>query len=195
MFIDKAIKKQEKAFGRFNVFMIFLFILFPVLVLGLQVKNLYVYCYLVVLEIAIICCLVASKEKMTLRYICKNNFLKIKMSMFIKSIKIICDKIVLVHTEKKGDDIEIIVVTTAKVGKRAFKLIGKSVLKTYPVLAVEYEKIQKRNKDTNYYYMIIKNGGFNKFTLLDDMYKSCVKATFTGDTIENIKIARGQKEI
>lgn len=166
MFIDKAIKKQEKAFGRFNMFMIFLFILFPMLVLVFEIKNIYVYCYLVVLEIAIIFCLVGSKEKMTLKYICKNSFLKIKISIFIKSIKIICDKIVLVHTEKKGDDIEIIVVTTTKVGKRAFKLIGKSVLKTYPTLAVEYEKIQKRNKDTNYYYMIIKNGGFNKFTLL-----------------------------
>lgn len=195
MNIDKAIKKQEKAYRRFNIFMVCLFILFPVLVFGFKLKNIYVYSYLIVLEIAIILCLIISKEKMTLKYTCKNNFLKIKISIFIKSIKILCDKIVLVHTEKKGDDIEIIVVTTTKVGKRAFKLIGKSVLKSYPVLATEYEKIQRMNKDTNFYYMVIKNGGFNKFALLDDMYKSCVKAKFTGDTIENIKIARGQKEI
>lgn len=195
MNIDKAIRKQEKSYGRFNIFMACLFILFPVLVFGFKLKNIYVYSYLIVLEIAIILCLIISKEKMTLKYTCKNNFLKIKISIFIKSIKILCDKIVLVHTEKKGDDIEIIVVTTTRVGKRAFKLIGKSVLKSYPVLATEYEKIQRMNKDTNFYYMVIKNGGFNKFALLDDMYKSCVKAKFTGDTIENIKIARGQKEI
>lgn len=195
MNIDKAIKKQEKAYRRFNIFMACLFILFPVLVFGFKLKNIYVYSYLIVLEIAIILCLIISKEKMTLKYTCKNNFLKIKISIFIKSIKILCDKIVLVHTEKKGDDIEIIVVTTTRVGKRAFKLIGKSVLKSYPVLATEYEKIQRMNKDTNFYYMVIKNGGFNKFALLDDIYKSCVKAKFTGDTIENIKIARGQKEI
>lgn len=195
MFIDKAIKKQDKSYGRFINFMIFLIVLFPLVLAILDVKNLYFYLYLAILEIAIIIAIVRIKEKMELKYICKNNFLRIKISLFIKSIKLICDKIVLVHTEKKGDEIEIIVITTARVGKRAFKLVGKILLKSHPALEEEYNKIKKANKDTNYYYMVIKNGGFKKFILLDDLYKNCVKAKFTGDTIENIKIARGQKEI
>ncbi|MGL5616901.1 MAG: hypothetical protein ACRDD2_11840 [Sarcina sp.] len=195
MFIDRAIKKQEKSYSRFIKFMIFLMILFPVLVFGFQIKNLYVYFYLTILEIAILIAIIVANEKMFLNYSCKNNFLRIKTSIFMKKIKLICDKIILVHSEKKGDEIEIIIVTTTRVGKRAFKLIGKTILRTHPALTMEYERIKKENPDTNYYYMVVKNGGFKKFILLDDMYKNCIKAKFTGDTIEHIKIARGQKEI
>ena len=34
-----------------------------------------------------------------------------------------------------------------------------------------------------------------KFKLLDDIYKNCVTATYTNDSIENIKTARGQKNL
>ena len=46
--------------------------------------------------------------------------------------------------------------------------------------------------DTIFYYQVIKRGGLKKYLLLDTIYKNCVKAVYTDDCIQNIKIARGQ---
>ncbi len=53
----------------------------------------------------------------------------------------------------------------------------------------------KLNKETQWYIYNKKRGALKKFKLLDDIYKNCVTATYTNDSIENIKIARGQKNL
>ena len=56
-------------------------------------------------------------------------------------------------------------------------------------------RLKRINKNTIYYFQIIKYGELKKYMLLDNIYKSCVNAIYTEAAIENIKIARGQKEI
>jgi hypothetical protein len=59
----------------------------------------------------------------------------------------------------------------------------------------EYIKIKKLNPENMFYFLTIRKGSLVKYNLLDTIFKNCVKATYTLDAIENIKIARGQKEI
>lgn len=193
MFIDKAVKKQNASYSRFNVVMIFIFILLPIAVFGFAINKLFIL-ILILLEVAIIACMVIMKERMTLKYTCEGNILNVKQSLFKPFRKTMCDKIKLVHTENKLDDIEIVLVTNTRIGNRNFRLIGKSFVSKYPMAAKEYKRLKTMYPNTNYFYTVIKNGGLSKFYLLDDLYRSCVTAVFTEDAIENIKIARSQKE-
>lgn len=47
-------------------------------------------------------------------------------------------------------------------------------------------------KAGEYYFQVIRRGGLKKYLLLDLIYKNCVRATYTEESIQNIKIARGQ---
>ena len=56
-------------------------------------------------------------------------------------------------------------------------------------------RIKKIRQDCLYYFQVINCGELNKYVLLDNIYRNCVNAVYTSSAIENIKIARGQKEI
>ena len=71
-------------------------------------------------------------------------------------------------------------------------MVGKNALKKIPNIQKEYNKIKENNHGSLIYYQVIKKGGLRKYLLLDIIYKNCVKATYTEQCIENIKIARGQ---
>ncbi len=70
--------------------------------------------------------------------------------------------------------------------------VDKNFLKRYPQIAEEYNNIKQQNPLRDYYFQIVKRGGLRKYLLLDSIYKNCVKAIYTDDSIQNIKIARGQ---
>lgn len=196
MFIDKALKKQKASYKRFNIFMIFIFILLPLVVFGLGMnKVIVINLFLAVLEIAIIICLIVMLDRVALSYTCENNLLRLKLGIFKGFKRISCDKIKLIHTENKNGDMDIVLVTTTRIGNRQLRLVGRSFLNKYPMAAKEYRKLKKLNPDKNYFYLVIKNGGYKKYIMLDDIYRNSVTAVFTEDTIENIKISRSQKDI
>ena len=60
-------------------------------------------------------------------------------------------------------------------------------LKKYPYAAQMYNNIKISDPEQTYFYFIINNGGFRKYNLLDELYKSCVGAIFSDDAIEKIK--------
>lgn len=64
-----------------------------------------------------------------LTYSCNNNRLKIKNGLFSKEGLIFCDKVVLVHTEKMEEEMEIILVTTVNFKNKMLRPIVKSFLK------------------------------------------------------------------
>ncbi|MGL4763395.1 MAG: hypothetical protein ACRC6T_06325 [Sarcina sp.] len=195
MYIDKALKKQAAGYKRFNSVMIFMFILLPIVVFGLGMNKGVVNVFLIILEIAIIICMIVMKDRVSINYTCENNTLRLKQGIFKSYRKISCDKIKLIHTDNRNGDIDLVIVTTTRIGNRQLRLVGRSFLSKYPMAAKEYKKLKKINQDKNYFYLVIKNGGYKKFIMLDAIYKNSVTATFTEDTIENIKIARLQKEI
>lgn len=129
---------------------------------------------------------------MSLKYSCHNNRLKIKSGLFKKEGLLFCDKVVLVHTEKMEEDMEIIIITSVNFKNKRLRLITKQFLKRYPAIREEFERIKENNPDNIYYYQVVRYGGLNKYVLLDTIYKNCVKSVYTEEGIQNIKISRGQ---
>lgn len=196
MNIDKAIKKQRKSYKRFMILMVILFTLLPLLVWYFEVYKEFLIVYLIFLEIFILIVMIKSFNNIRLEYTLENGVLQIKPNILSKYKMVYCDRVALVHTENKFEDMKIIIIFSNKGRKDKFgKPVGEYFCKAYPEVSRDYKKMIKLNKETQFYYIIIKRGALNKLKLLDDIYKSCVKATYTNESIENIKIARGQTNL
>lgn len=87
---------------------------------------------------------------------------------------------------------EIIIISTMSFRNKSLRPIVKGFLKKYPKVQEELKKVSNYDNQKKYYFQIIRKGGLSKYLLLDTIYKNCVKAIYTNDCIENIKIARGQ---
>jgi hypothetical protein len=195
MKINKALKKESKNTKRFFILMFIIFLLLPVLLLLSQIKSIFIIIYLCVLEILIIISCISKLNYHKLKFSVKNNSLKLNSGCFSKESIVVCDKVALVHTDKMKEDMEIILVTTSNFRNKDLKPITKTFVKKYPEASDLYIKIKRINPEKVYYYQIIKRGALKKYKLLDEIFKNCVKAQFTGSAIDNIKIAREQREL
>lgn len=195
MYIDKALKKQSKLKRLFFITMGFLSVFLPIIAYLADMKSIFIISYLIVLEILIFLAIIIKINFYKLQFSCSNNKLKFKSGLFSKENLLICDKIAIVHTNKIKEDMEIVIVTTAKFKNKWLKPITKSFLYKYPEINNEYLRLKKTNPDTIFYFQIIRRGALNKYILLDIIYKNCVKSAYTVSAIESIKISRNQKEI
>lgn len=195
MHINKAVKKQKNSYKCFLSFMVFMSVLLPFVVFFTGELSTPILIYLTVLEFFIIICIVVAIEKMYLKYKCKNNELIFRAGIFAKKNKIFCDKVFIVHTENKKDGMDIILIYTVKRRFGTNKNVSKNLLNRYPEISAQYNVLKKSYDNDVYFYKSIRRGGLNKYYLLDNIYKNCVKAIYTNEAIDNIKIARGQKEI
>lgn len=195
MYIDKALKKQSKLKRLFFITMGFLSVFLPIIAYLADMKSIFIISYLIVLEILIFLAIIIKINFYKLQFSCSNNKLKFKSGLFSKENLLICDKIAIVHTNKIKEDMEIVIVTTAKFKNKWLKPITKSFLHKYPEINNEYLRLKKTNPDTIFYFQIIRRGALNKYILLDIIYKNCVKSAYTVSAIESIKISRNQKEI
>lgn len=192
MDINKALKLEKKHRKCFYVVMIMLFISLP---LAIYLTNMYTSFFIIsslILEVLIALVFLSKVSTSSLTYSCKKNRLKIKSGLFSKELLFFCDKVVLVHTEKIEEDMEIYIITTVNIRNRGLKLLGKSLLKRMPELKEEFKKVKKSNEGSLFYYQVIRRGGLKKYLLLDDIYRNCVKAEYTDKCIQSIKIAKGQ---
>ncbi|ASW44067.1 hypothetical protein [Clostridium isatidis] len=195
MKIEKALKKEQKSIKRFYILMFLLFVTLPLVFLISQVKSLFIMIYLYSLEILIIISCISKANYHNLKFTAKNNKLKFKSGLFGKEAILLCDKVVLVHTNKVGEDLNIVLVSTSKFRNNYLKPITKIFMKKYPEASNSYIKIKKNKPEEIYYFQVIKRGALKKYILLDEIFKNCVKAQYTASAIENIKIARGQIEL
>lgn len=195
MYISKAIKKQKSSLKWFLSTMITISIVLPLILLLFGRTSIFYIGYLLFLEILIAITILITINNAMLDFECFNNKLKIKSGLFRINNYLVCDKVVLVHTEGKNDEMEIIIITTLRVRNKIIRPITKSFFKKYPYVAGEYKKLKEFKPDNQYYYTVIKRGALKKYLLLDIIYRNCVKAIYTNESIENIKIARGQKEL
>ncbi|MDS0528349.1 hypothetical protein NNC19_21920 [Clostridium sp. SHJSY1] len=192
MDIYKALKREKKLHKMFYITMTSIAIILPLAVF-LTGLNTFIYIsYLLVIEFLIGITVLRKTNITKLSYLCNNNRLKIKGGLFGKESLIFCDKVVLVHTEKMDQEMEIIIITSVNFKNRALKPVMKSFLKRYPVIRKEYSRIEEKNENSHFYFQVIRRGELNKYMLLDVIYKNCVKAVYTEESIQNIKIARGQ---
>lgn len=187
MNINKAIRKQKKTYKRFMLSMCFIFVLLPIILIVSKIINIFFVIYLVCIEImiAFVILLRVNEEFMDF----KLDGYKISIRCGIAKVKfiIICNKVALVHTINQGRDLELIIITKSRFRNKKINPIDIKFLQKYPCIAEKYNKIKISDPEQTYFYFTINNGGFRKYNLLDDIYKSCVAAIFTDDVIEKIK--------
>ena len=195
MKIEKALKKQRMYNKLFIVFMFFLAIFLPIITYLAYVNTFTIVAFLILIELLIFIAIIRKANSCTFKFVCANNKLKFSTGLFSSYAYIQCDRVAIVHTNKEREEMEIIIVTRGKIKNQKMKPINKEFVKKYEEAAVEYKRLKTINKDMVYYFKIIKNGELKKYILLDNIYRNCVNATYTTSAIDNIKIARGQKEI
>lgn len=192
MNIYKAIKREKKYLKWFYIIMLIIAILLPFIVLLTDLTSVFYVAYLIFIEVLIFLSLIIKVNYHRLVYTYSNNRLRIRSGLFAKESIIFCDKVVIVHTEKMEDDMEIILITTVNFKNRGLKPITKGFLKKFPKLSGDYIKAKELELEKIFYYQVVKKGGLRKYLLLDIIYKTCVKAAYTEECIQNIKISRGQ---
>lgn len=200
MNIDKAIRKQKKSYKIFMLLMVFIFFLLPIVfILNRKFYVFYMF-YLIVLESLIFLTIIITINNEFLKF--EYDGYRLKMNMGVRNVKlnIICNKVVLVHVENyvvknsKSVDFRIIFLFTAKSRNNRIIPVNREFLKKHPCLAHQYNKLKILRPNAKFYYTIVKNGRLNKYLFLDTVYKSCVYAYFTKETIEKIKYYRENSE-
>ena len=192
MDIYTAIKKERFNLKVFFITMFVISIILPIAVILTNLTTIFYLSYLGVIEFLIVISIIIRLNYYKVIYRCSNNKLIFKIGIFTKENLIICDKVALVHTNKSDYDLEIVIITSVKFKNRSLREIDKNFFRRYPQVESEYNYIKKLNPDKEYYFQVIKRGGLKKYLLLDIIYKNCVKAIYTEESIQNIKIARGQ---
>ena len=193
MIFEKAFKRQRRYNKIFIIMMVFLAIFLPSITYLAYISNLTMLIFLSIIEVLIFIVIIMKFNSCNLKFYYKNNILKLKSGIFSGYTYIQCDKVLLVHTDRNNDEIEIIIITSRK--NKKTKVITRKFKNKYRDIEDEYMRLKRIDQNTIYYFQVIKYGELKKYMLLDNIYKSCVNAIYTEAAIENIKIARGQKEI
>lgn len=194
MDIYTAVKKERKNLKFFFISMMIISLILPMAVIITNMTTFFYLTYLGVIEFLIVISIIIKLNYYKVEFRCLNNKLTFKTGILTKQYLIICDKVVLVHTNKSDYDLEIIIVTTVNFKNKSLRKVDDNFLKRYSAIKGNLEYIKKINGEENkeYYFQVVRRGGLKKYLLLDCIYKNCVKAIYTEESIQNIKIARGQ---
>lgn len=192
MDIYKAIKRERSHFKIFLITMVIIAFFLPMILIITGLTTIFYISYVIFIEFLIVISIIIKLNAYIVEYRCLNNRLIFKVGISIKEYLIICDKVVLVHTSKSDYDLEIVLITSVTFKNEGLRLIDKNFLKKYPQIVEEYNNIKQLNPQKDYYFQVIKRGGLKKYLLLDLVYRNCVKAVYTDESIQNIKISRGQ---
>jgi hypothetical protein len=190
MDINKAIRKQKKSFIYFMLSMCFIFFVLPVILLVLKRESLFFLSYLAVIEVLIVSAVLFRINSEYLRFQYDSNKLKIFTGLFKSEININCSKVLYVDVEGREGNTTIILITKSKLRSSHVKKIDINFLTKYDFIKGKYYRLKKIHPEDNFYYLVIKNGGYYKYKLLDIIYKSCVYAYFSEEAIDKIKINR-----
>lgn len=192
MNIYQAIKKEKSHLKILIITMVIIVIILPVVLIITELTTMFYISYVIFIDLLIAIAIIIKMNSYRVEYRCSNNRLTFKVGIFAKEHLIMCDKVILVHTNKSDYDLEIVLITSVIFKNKGLRPIDNNFLKRYPQIAEEYNDIKQQNQKRDYYFQVIKRGGLKKYSLLDSIYKNCVKAIYTDESIQNIKIARGQ---
>ena len=192
MNIYKALKKEKADKKKMCVILIIIAVILPIAVFLSGLTTRFYLVSLILLEVLNVLAIISFINGYALKFSCSNNKLRIKSGLFGTEGLIICDKVALVHTENMEENMEIIIISSIKLRSKGVRPVVDGFLKRYPKIEEDYRRLKINNKDTIYYFQIVRRGGLYKYMLLDVIYKNCVRAVYTNECIQNIKIARGQ---
>ena len=190
MDVFKAYERQRRYMKRFNFLMVFLFFLLPAVVYYTGKTEVFFLIYLGVLEVMIVAAVIVTKHKDFLDFDIVREKVVLKVGILKKKHSMILKKIMLVHTEGENYDIKLFIITTQRGRDRIFKPVTKDSIKKYPLLYKEYIRLKKLNPEFDYNIIILGNGGFYKYELLNTLYKNTTDAVFTDNSIDSIKKIR-----
>lgn len=193
MNINKAIKNQNISYRMFMIAMWFIVIILPLFLSLLRNITIFFIIYLCILEILILLAITYRKSSNTLVFDVDNIRIKIKSGFPCTELNIFCEKIYLVHAEGTGSNMQLIFITKSKLRNSLLREIDAAFLRNYPYAGYHYGRIKKNNPENDYFYTVIKKGGYKKFALLDELYKCCTGAYYTDETIDQIKLYRNRK--
>ena len=192
MEINRALKRIRKKENIFFIIMGILSVLIPTLAYLANLKNTFIYVYIMIIEILILIAILSRINTCTLKFKYYNSRFKIRQGLFLRESIILCENVAIVHTSKEREDVEIIIVTSSKFRNKKARPVTKGFLKKYPEVEREYKRLKKINEEQTYYFQIIRNGSLRKYIFLENIYTTCVKSAYTPAAIESIKIARVQ---
>lgn len=192
MDIYKAIKKERYHLKIFLIIMAIIAFILPLSIELTGLTSIFYISYVGMVELLVVAAIIIKLNSYKVEYRCSNNRLMFKAGISFKEHLIICDRVVLVHTGKSDYDLEIVVITNIAFKNRALRPVDQNFLKKYPQITEQYKVLKQQNPKKDYYFQVVRRGGLKKYLLLDSIYKNCVKAIYTDDSIQNIKIARGQ---
>jgi hypothetical protein len=187
MNINKAIRKQKKTYKRFMLSMGFIFVLLPIILITSKITSIFFVIYLCCMELLISFVVIYRIDEEYIDFKQDGYHISIWCGIAKAKFVVTCKKVALVHTEGQDKNLEIIIITKSRFRNKKINPVAISFLKKYPYVAYMYNRIKIENPEEEYFYFIIKNGGFRKYILLDDLYKSSVQAVFSDDAIERIK--------
>lgn len=190
MDVFKAYERQRKSIKRFNFLMLFLFFLLPAVVYYTGKTEIFYLVYLGIIEVMIVAAVIIRKNKDFLDFDIVRNKIVLKIGILKKRHSIILEKLRIVHTEGENYDLRLFIITTQRGRDRIFKPVTEEAIKKYPLLHKEYIRLKRLSPEFDYYIVIIGNGGFYKYELLNTLYKNTSNAVFTDNSIENIKKIR-----
>lgn len=187
MDINKAIRKQEKSNKRFLFFLGFVFFALPLVLILSKSLKVFFLIYLLIIEFLILGAILTSINNNFLKYSVEGYKLKLKFRRFGEEFNIICDKVALVHSEGEGAEMSIILLMTSRFRNKRINEVDELFLRKYAYLSHHYYRIKKINPEINYFYLVITKGYYHKYRMLDLIYRNCVKAYYTEETVEKIK--------
>lgn len=187
MNINKAIKKQRASYKRSMIAMIFILIILPVIWYLSGQINIFFFIYLFVIELLILAAMSFKTKVQVLSYEVDKYSIKITIGFPKKDINLLCEKIDIIHAESSGSDIKLILITKSITRNRFVRKIDIDFLRRYPYAGYHYGRFKKNNPENEYFYTVISTGGYKKYKLLDELYKSCTGAFFTEEAIAKIK--------
>lgn len=187
MDINKAIRKQKKSNIRFLLFLGFIFLALPFILFISRKLNLFFIIYLLIIELLIFITILINISSNYLRYSCDNYRIKIKLKPISEELNIVCDKVKLVHIEGKAVQFDVILLMNSRFRNKKIKPVDEDFISNHQYLSQKYYWLKKQNPEENYYYLIITKGAYEKYKLLDLIYRNCVKAQYTEEAVEIIK--------
>lgn len=193
MDINKAIKKQNSSYKKFVIGMGFVFVILPFCMIISKQINVFFLAYLIVIQILILLSICIKKSSNTLKYDVDTLRLKVKAGFPGKELSLLCEKIDVIHAEGTGSNMKLVLISKSKMRNKMVRPIDADFLKGYPYAGYHYGRLKKNNPESEYYYTVIKTGGYKKYPLLNQLYKACTGAFFTEEAIEQIKIYRNSK--
>lgn len=187
MNVHKAIKKQKFRYRRFILAISVLIVALPVILFYSKQENIFFIIYLLFIELLIILFVMYRMNNEFLDYKIDINKIRISTGFPPKLISIPCDKVTFIHAEGSDKDIRIVIMCSEKFRNRCVRPVSSNFLKNYPYAGYYYGKLKKKNWKKEYFYCVIRTGGYNKYSLLDELYKGCTSTTFTEESISKIK--------